>query len=161
MAQAVSHDEVPHYRRFALPASMLFLFLLMLVSLRLMIPSAWLLRSDHGSSTQQGATANLNKSGVDQVGSYFSDVGTLEKQGMRMLLAENPAKVRNSLEGRVKGRSREGMQKDQPGSRPPVCHNECPRCQGGACVARPSFSRGVSSGSSVQRAVWTCACLHA
>ncbi|KAI5073034.1 hypothetical protein GOP47_0011047 [Adiantum capillus-veneris] len=154
MAQAavISHDEAPRLYRLALLASLL---LMMLVSLRL-TSGAWLFLSDQGGSTQQGA--HLNKG--EYQGSYLSDVGTLQKQGKRVMLAEKPEKVQNVLQGKAKAWRGE-MQKDQPGSRPPQCHNECPRCQGGACVARPSFSRVVSSGSSSQHAVWTCACLHA
>ncbi|MCO5560909.1 hypothetical protein L7F22_014529 [Adiantum nelumboides] len=137
------------------------LLLVLLVPHRRSLPAGVLLVHPsisqlEGSTQRPQAAAALND-GANHHGYVISapegayTYSTL--QGQRMMLGAG--KVSSSKQQEVVEEQRQAA----AGSRPPTCHNECLRCQGGACVARPAFSR---SGSALaQHAVWTCACLHA
>ncbi|MCO5603821.1 hypothetical protein L7F22_057974 [Adiantum nelumboides] len=151
--------------------AVLLLLLVLMVSQRRSLPAGiWLVCpsvSQLGGSTQRQQAAAALSDGANHHGHVLSapegayTYSTLQVKaavhhktlGQRMMLGAG--KVSTSKQQEVVEEQRQAA----AGSRPPTCHNECPHCQGGACVARPTFSR---SGSALaQHAVWTCACLHA
>ncbi|KAH7433764.1 hypothetical protein KP509_07G085100 [Ceratopteris richardii] len=128
--------------------SFLSLLLLFILALYWISCHAWLLHSE--SPSEQLLRNHAQKSGdrhvivgKERVLEAIPQLQTVE------IMGEAQSILRRTVASRIESQI--------PGSKPPPCHNQCPECYSGVCIAHPFFLRG--SGGVVQHAVWSCRCV--